>query len=68
MVEWKSEGIEKNLISLLLFGWDWKSGGMKKYICKYLHIPLLKNDALLKKKIVTKKANHPNLLGNKNHI
>ena len=50
MVEWKSEGIEKNLISLLLFGWNWKSGGMKKYICKYLHIPLLKNEALLKQK------------------
>ena len=33
---------------------------------KFTHIPLLKNDVLLKKS--DKKSNYPNLLGNKNHI
>ena len=27
----KSERKEKNLVSLFVFGWRWKSGGMKKY-------------------------------------
>ena len=36
---------------------------------KFTHIALLKNDALLKQKSdQKKKRNHPNLLGNKNHI
>ena len=36
---------------------------------KFTHIPLLKNNALLKQtKKSDKKSNHSNLLGNKNHI
>ena len=32
-----------------LFGWEWKSEGMKKMgLNKFTHIPLLKNDAQLK--------------------
>ena len=37
-------------------------------VYKFTHIALLKNDALLKQKSDKKKKNHPNLLGNKNHI
>ena len=34
-----------------LFGWKWKSGGMKKMsLNKFTHIPLLNNDTKLKKK------------------
>ena len=34
-----------------LFGWEWKSEGMKKMsLNKFTHIPLLKNDAQLKQK------------------
>ena len=41
----------------------------KMSLYKFTHIPLLKNDALLKqKKKSDKKSNYPNLLGNKNHI
>ena len=35
---------------------------------KFTHISLLKNNSLLKQKKSDKKSNHPNLLGNKNHI
>ena len=38
----------------------------KIYLYKFTHVSLLKNDALLKQK--SEKNNHPNLLGNKNHI
>ena len=39
---------------LFLFGWDWKSRGMKKLsLNKFTHIPLLKNNAQLKQKKVT---------------
>ena len=42
----------------------------KMYLYKFTHIPLFKNDSLLKqnKKLQKKKNTHPNLLGNKNHI
>ena len=50
-----------------------KVDGWKKYVyINFTHIPLLKSDALLnqtkKKKKSDSKSNHPNLLGNKNHI
>ena len=57
---WKSGRIEKILISPLLFGWEWKSGGIKKMsLYKFTHTPLLKNDGQLKqkkwqKKVITK--------------
>ena len=35
---------------------------------EFTHIPLLKNDTQLEQKSDKKKSNHPNLLGNKNHI
>ena len=35
---------------------------------KFIHIPLLKNDAQLKKKDKQLKKNHPNLLNNKNYV
>ena len=43
-------------------------------LCKFTHIPLLKNDAQLKQKSnkqakkKKKKSNYPNLLENKNHV
>ena len=57
-----------------MFGWEWKSGGMKKVsLYKFIHVPLLKNDAQLNKKSDKKpknkiKYNQPNLLKNKNHV
>ena len=34
-----------------MFGWEWKSGGMKKVsLYKFIHVPLLKNDAQLNQK------------------
>ena len=52
MVEgWKSKRIEKILISLILFGWEQKNGRMEKVsLYKFTHIPLLKNNAILKPK------------------
>ena len=48
---WKSEWIENILISLILFGQEWKKGEMEKMsLNKFTHIPLLKNDAQLKQK------------------
>ena len=51
---------------------EWKSGEIEKMcLYKFTHIPLLKNNALLKqkkKKSDKNKSNHPNLLGNKNHF
>ena len=62
---WKSGRIEKILISPLLFGWEWKSGGIKKMsLYKFTHTPLLKNDGQLKQKNnkQPKKKQSPNLL------
>ena len=34
-----------------MFGWEWKSGRIEKVsLYKFMHIPLLKNDAQLKQK------------------
>ena len=53
---WKSERIE-NILIFLIFVWlrveKWRDE--KMYLYKFTHVSLLKNDALLKKK-VTKKA------------
>ena len=38
------------------------------YLYKFTHVSLLKKLCPIKTKKVTKKGNHPNLLGNKNHI
>ena len=65
----KSERVEKILIFLLfvLIGVKkWRDE--KKCVYKFTHIPLLKNEALLKQTKKSDKKNHPNLLGNKNHI
>ena len=44
-----------------MFGWLWKSEGIEKVsLCKFCHIPLLKNDGQLKQKSDQKKL--PNLL------
>ena len=58
-----------------MFGWEWKSEGMKKVsLYKFTHIPLLKNDDQLKQKSdkqphqKKKKKQSPNLLKNKNHV
>ena len=55
----------KDFILSFLFGLEWKGGGMEKMsLNKFTHIPLLKNDAKLKKKNWqtnhTKKSNYPN--------
>ena len=48
---------------------EWKSGEIEKMcLYKFTHISLLKINTLLKQKSDQKKTNHPNLLGNKNHI
>ena len=47
----KVRGLERFYFLSFLFGWEWKSRGMKKMsLNKFTHIPLLKNDAKLKKK------------------
>ena len=60
-----------------MFGWEWKSGDMKKVsLHKFTHIPLLKNDTQLKQKKVTrnqkkkrkKKEMTQIILKNKNHV
>ena len=43
-------------------------GWKKVSLYKFTHIPLLKNDAQLKKKDKQLKKNHPNLLNNKNYV
>ena len=60
MEKWKDR--KKIYFLSFLFGWEWKSGGMEKMsLNKFTQIPLLKNDAKLKKVINnhTKKSNHP---------
>ena len=46
-----------------MFGWEWKSEGIKKMnLNKFTHIPMLKNDAQLKQKkwqITTQKEQSP---------
>ena len=46
-----------------MFGWEWKSGGIKKVsLYKFTHTPLLKNDGQLIQKSdkqPKKKNNHP---------
>ena len=55
-----------------MFGWEWKSGGMKNVsLYKFTHTPLIKNDGQLKPKSdkqPKKKKQSPNLLKNKNHV
>ena len=62
------KGIGKILISFIFIWLEVKKWRDEK-IClyKFAHIPLLKNDVLLKKKR-WQKSNHPNLLGNKNRM
>ena len=48
-----------------MFDWEWKSGGIEKMsLYKFTHIPLLKNNVILKQKCYKqpqKKCNQPNL-------
>ena len=48
---WKSERIEKILISLIFVWLEWKNGGMEKVnLYKFTHTALLKNHGQLKQK------------------
>ena len=55
-----------------MFGWELKSGGIKKVsLYKFTHIFLLKYDVKLKQKSDKQPkiiSNHLNLLKNKNHV
>ena len=48
MEKWRDK---KDFILSFLFGWEWKSKGMKNMsLNKFTHIPLLKNNVQLKQK------------------
>ena len=48
MEKWEDKKI---LISLIFFGWEWKSEKIKKVsLYKFTHTPFLKNDDQLKQK------------------
>ena len=71
---WENEKVEKQKrfeFSFFLFSWEWKNEMMKKMrLYKFMHIPLLKNNAQFKPKGINNKKNinHLNLLKNKSHV
>ena len=55
----KVGGQKRFQFPLFLFVWKWKSRGMEKVsLYKFTHIPLLKNDAQLKRKTHTHTHTH----------